>query len=213
MNLLDLLLHLDHTLGTVIADYGMGVYLLLFLIVFCETAVLPLFFLPANPLLFLAGAFGASGMLGIAPLLGVLVVAAWSGSLVNYQLGQRLGEYCLHHPSRWLDHEALLKTHAFYQRHGRVSVLFSLFIPVVRTFSPFVAGISNMGMARFALYAAAGSVLWVGVFVSAGYFFGNLPMIRDHLNQLLIAGVALGVGGLLLARIARRLRKRPGKQT
>ncbi len=211
MNLIELVLHMDSTLSTAITEYGAGVYVLLFLIVFFETAALPLFFLPANPLLFLAGALAATGLLKVVPLVIVLVVAAWVGSLLNYMLGQRVGQYCMNNPTRWLDRDALHRSHAFYQRYGRVSVLFSLFIPVIRTFSPFVAGLSDMGIARFLLYAALGSVIWVGVFVPAGYFFGNLPLIRDHLNTLLISGVVIGVGGLILVRLWRKMRKQSSR--
>lgn len=216
MEFLQVLLHFDHYLGTVITQYGTWIYLLLFGIVFCETALIPLFFLPGNPLLFISGAFCASGLMNIWVLMVALFVAALSGSLVNYRIGRFIGKQIYTRNYRWLDREALLKTHAFYESHGGYSFLFSLFIPVVRTFAPLVAGVSEMRAARFVGFVTAGAAIWVVTLATAGYFFGNLPLIHDNLNIILLLGIGLGVGSVILGGLWRTYRKRrarslPGK--
>ena len=146
MEFLQVLLHFDRYLGSVIAQYGNWIYLLLFVIVFCETALIPLFFLPGNPLLFICGAYSATGMMDVWILMATLCVAALGGSLLNYTFGRFIGKQVYTRNYRWLDRAALLKTHAFYESHGGLSFLFSLFIPVVRTFAPLIAGVSQNTM-------------------------------------------------------------------
>ena len=207
MDFLQVLLHFDRYLGSVIAQYGIWIYLLLFMIVFCETALIPLFFLPGNPLLFICGAYCATGMLNVWMVLAILFIAALGGSLVNYGLGCYIGKQVYTRNYRWLDRDALLKTHAFYESYGGLSFLFSLFIPVVRTFAPLIAGVSEMRVGRFALFVAAGAAIWVLMLVTAGYFFGNLPLIHDNLNTLLLLGIGLGVGSVILGGLWRTYRK------
>ena len=207
MEFLQILLHFDRYLGSVIAQYGSWIYLLLFGIIFCETALIPLFFLPGNPLLFICGAYCATGMLNVWMVLAILFIAALGGSLVNYGLGRYIGKQVYTRNYRWLDRDALLKTRAFYDSHGGFSFLLSLFIPVVRTFAPLIAGVSEMRVGRFALFVAAGAALWAGSLVSAGYFFGNLPLIHDNLNRILLLGIALGVGAVVLSSLWRAYRK------
>jgi len=203
MELLQVLLHFDRYLGSVITQYGTWIYLLLFGIVFCETALIPLFFLPGNPLLFICGAYCATGMMNVWIVLVILFIAALGGSLVNYALGRYIGKQVYTRNYRWLDRAALLKSHAFYESYGGMSFLFSLFIPVVRTFAPFIAGVSEMHATRFALFVTAGAAIWVLTLVHAGYFFGNLPLIHDNLNTLLLVGIALGVGSVILSGVWR----------
>jgi membrane-associated protein len=207
MELLQILLHFDRYLGSVITQSGSWIYLLLFGIVFCETALIPLFFLPGNPLLFICGAYCATGMLNVWIVLGILFIAALGGSLVNYALGRFIGKQVYTRNYRWLDRAALLKTHAFYESYGGTSFLFSLFIPVVRTFAPLIAGVSEMHATRFALFVATGAAIWVLILVPAGYFFGNLPLIHDNLNTLLLVGIALGVGAVIVSGLWRAYHK------
>ena len=208
MEFLQILLHFDHYLDTVIANYGALIYALLFAIVFCETALAPLFFLPGNPLIFISGALCATGQLHIGLLMAILMMAAVSGSVVNYRIGSVVGPKLFSRNFKWLDQEAFLKTHAFYERYGGMTFLLSLFIPVVRTFAPLVAGVAAMTFSRFVLFVAAGAATWVGLLVSGGYFFGNIPLIHDHLNSIMLAGIGGGVGALVLSGLWRSYRKK-----
>jgi membrane-associated protein len=194
LSLLQTMLHLDQYLHIVIMQYGSLVYALLFAIVFCETALLVLFFLPGDPLLFISGAFCATGAMNIWILMALLFTAAVIGSIVNYWLGNAIGQKVFMQDYKWLNREALEKTHAFYEKHGGITFLLSPFIAVVRTFAPFVAGVSAMTFRKFQLFVVAGAALWVITLVSSGYFFGNIPVIRDHLNSIVLLGVGLGVG-------------------
>ena len=175
-------------------QYGSLVYALLFAIVFCETAFLVLFFLPGDPLLFISGALCATGAMNIWILMVLLFTAAVAGSIVNYWLGNAIGQRVFVRDYKWLNREALKKTHAFYEKHGGITFLLSPFIAVVRTFAPFVAGVSAMTFRKFWLFVVAGAALWVITLVSSGYFFGNIPVIRDHLNSIVLLGVGLGLG-------------------
>lgn len=194
MSLLQTILHLDQYLHIVIMQYGSLVYALLFAIVFCETAFLVLFFLPGDPLLFISGALCATGAMNIWILMVLLFTAAVAGSIVNYWLGNAIGQRVFVRDYKWLNREALEKTHAFYEKHGGITFLLSPFIAVVRTFAPFVAGVSAMTFRKFRLFVVAGAALWVITLVSSGYFFGNIPVIRDHLNSIVLLGVGLGLG-------------------
>ena len=207
MEFLQVLLHFDRYLGSVIAQYGTWIYMLLFVIVFCETGLIPLFFLPGNPLLFICGAYSATGMMDVWVLVVTLFVAALGGSLLNYTFGRFIGKQVYTRNYRWLDRAALLKTHAFYESYGGLSFLFSLFIPVVRTFAPLIAGVSQMRVTRFVGFVSGGAAIWVVTLVSAGYFFGNLPLIHDNLNTLLLLGIGLGVGSVILSGLWRAYRK------
>ena len=194
MSLLQTILHLDQYLHIVIMQYGSLVYALLFAIVFCEMAFLVLFFLPGDPLLFISGALCAAGAMNIWILMVLLFTAAVAGSIVNYWLGNAIGQRVFVRDYKWLNREALEKTHAFYEKHGGITFLLSPFIAVVRTFAPFVAGVSAMTFRKFQLFVVAGAALWVITLVSSGYFFGNIPVIRDHLNSIVLLGVGLGLG-------------------
>ena len=147
-----------------------------------------------------------------APLLIVLlIIAAVSGNTVNYLIGRALGQKVFTHNYRWIDRNALEKTHAFFEAHGGKTIVLARWLPVIRTFAPFVAGVSDMGMARFQLFNVAGAVAWVVGLVLAGYFFGNIPIIRDHLNTIVLVGVAAAAGPVALAallRFVKRLRVR-----
>jgi membrane-associated protein len=189
----DLILHVDKSLGLAINHYGALVYVLLCAIVFCETGVLLLFFLPGDTLLFVGGAFCAGGAMNLWLLTGLLILAAVIGSTFNYWLGNIVGHKVYTHNYRWLDQESLQKTHAFYEKYGGVTMVLSRFIPVVRTFAPFVAGVSEMTFAKFQAFNVGGAVMWVIALVSGGFFFGNIPIIRDHLNTIVLFGVGVAI--------------------
>ena len=189
MQLVDMVLHVDKSLGRVIAEYGQMVYAVLTAIVFAETGLVVFPFLPGDTLLFIAGAFAATGELNFWLLNGLLVFAAVAGNTVNYMIGNAIGQKVFTHDYRWLDKKALQKTHAFYENHGGKTIILARFVPVVRTFAPFVAGVSGMSQAKFQFFNITGALLWVVGLVTAGYFFGNIPVIRDHLTVIVLIGV------------------------
>jgi membrane-associated protein len=201
MQFLDMMLHIDKSLGVIIDQYGTLVYVVLFAIVFCETGLVVLPFLPGDSLLFIAGAFCATGAMNEWLLMGLLIVAAVGGNTLNYWIGRAIGEKVFTHDYRWLDKDALRKTHAFYENHGGKTIVLARFVPIVRTFAPFVAGVSMMTFAKFQLYNIAGALLWVVGLVAAGYFFGNIPIIRNHLNTIVLLGVGAAVIPVALGAI------------
>ncbi len=189
MQLLDMIIHVDKTLGILIANYGTMVYVVLF-------AIFPL--LPGDTLLFIAGAFCATGAMSLPLLIVLLVAAAILGNTVNYYTGRYIGHRVFTQNYRWLDQAALRKTHAFFEHHGGKTIVLSRFIPIVRTFAPFVAGASEMSLAKFQFFNVSGALLWVGSLVLAGYYFGNIPLIRDHLNLIVLIGIGVVIVPLLL---------------
>jgi len=206
--LLGLILHIDKALSILLEQYGVLVYVLLFAIVFAETGLVVFPFLPGDTLLFIAGAFCANGLMNAPLLMALLVVAAVTGNTLNYLIGRSLGQRVFTHDYRWIDRHALEKTHAFFELHGGKTIVLARWLPVIRTFAPFVAGISDMGLTRFQVFNVVGALLWVIGLVMAGYFFGNIPIIRDHLNTIVLIGIAAAVGPLALAAIIRFVRKR-----
>lgn len=211
MQFFDMILHVDKTLGLVIQQYGTLVYGVLFAIVFCETGLVIFPFLPGDTLLFIGGAFCSSGAMNVWLLMALLLVAAIGGNTVNYWIGSAIGHRVFTHDYKWLDKAALQKTHAFYENHGGKTIILSRFIPVVRTFAPFVAGVSDMTFAKFQIFNITGAVLWVVGLVAGGYFFGNIPIIRDHLNTIVLLGVGAAVIPLAIGGLWRFLRKMRGK--
>jgi membrane-associated protein len=211
MQFLQMALHFDQHLGTAAAQYGTAVYAMLFAVVFCEIAFIPLFFLPGDPLIFLCGAFCAAGAIRLGIVLPLLFAATVAGSLVSYGIGRAVGQQVFSRDYRWLDKAALLRTRAFYESHGGITFLLSPYIAVVRTFAPFVGGVAGMGFAKFAVAVGAGAALWVGVLVVGGYFFGNVPIIREHMASIVLIGIAAGVGALLLSALWRRFATRAAK--
>ncbi|HEX7645183.1 MAG TPA: VTT domain-containing protein [Burkholderiaceae bacterium] len=198
MNFFDLILHVDKYMGEVIRQYGSLIYLLIAAIVFSETGFVVLFFLPGDTLLFIGGAFCASGQMNVGLLMLLLIAAAVAGNTLNYFIGRFIGHKVFTHNYRWLDQDALRKTHKFYEKYGGITVVLSRFLPVLRTFAPFVAGVSEMTLTKFQAYNFGGATLWVGLLVSLGYFFGNIPIFHDHLNSI----VLIGVGAALLPVVA-----------
>lgn len=206
--LLGLILHIDKALGIMLQQYGVWVYALLFAIVFAETGLVVFPFLPGDTLLFIAGAFCANGLMNASLLMLLLIIAAVSGNTVNYLIGRALGQRVFTHDYRWIDRHALEKTHAFFEQHGGKTIILARWLPVIRTFAPFVAGVSDMGFTRFQIFNVVGALLWVIGLVMAGYFFGNIPVIRDHLNTIVLIGVAAAAGPVALAAMIRWVRGR-----
>jgi membrane-associated protein len=193
MQFFDMILHVDKTLGMLLAQYGVYVYAVLFAIVFCETGLVVLFFFPGDTLLFIAGAFCATGEMNYLVLMALLITAAVTGNTLNYWIGETIGHKVFTHDYRWLNKDALHRTHDFFEKHGGKTIILARFVPVVRTFAPFVAGVSDMSHARFQLYNVTGAALWVASLVTAGYFFGNIPVVRDHLTAIVLVGVGAAV--------------------
>jgi membrane-associated protein len=186
--LIDFVLHIDHHLSLLVALYGPWIYLVLFAIVFCETGLIVTPFLPGDSLLFVAGTLAATGHMNIHLLAGTLMIAALSGDNLNYLVGRTLGMRLFARPDSRIFRRAYLdRTHAFYEKHGGKTVILARFVPIVRTFAPFVAGIGKMRYPRFLAFSVCGSLLWVGLFCYAGYLFGNLPFIRKNLEFLILA--------------------------
>ncbi len=206
MQFFDMVLHVDTYLGTVIEQYGTMVYWVLFAIVFCETGLVVLPFLPGDTLLFIGGAFCATGAMNEWLLIALLIVAAVGGNTINYWIGSAIGHKVFTHDYKWIDKAALHKTHAFYENHGGKTIILARFVPIVRTFAPFVAGISEMTFVKFQVFNIAGAALWVIGLVAAGYFFGNIPVIRDHLNAIVLLGVGAAVIPLMLGGMWKLLR-------
>ncbi|HEX2604576.1 MAG TPA: VTT domain-containing protein [Oxalicibacterium sp.] len=211
MQFFDMILHVDKYMGLFIAQYGTLIYAVLFAIIFSETGLVVLPFLPGDTLLFIAGAFCAAGSMHLGLLLFLLFVAAVLGNTVNYGVGHLLGDKVYTRDYRWLDRNALQRTHAFYENHGGKTLVLARFVPVVRTFAPFVAGVSRMSFAKFQFFNCAGAILWIGLLLVAGYLFGDMPLIRDHLNTIVLVGVGAAIipvalGGLW--KIGKRLSRK-----
>jgi membrane-associated protein len=207
MQLFDMILHVDKTLGTLLAEYGTYVYIVLFAIIFCETGLVVLFFFPGDTLLFIAGAFCATGQMSYPLLMALLIVAAVTGNTLNYYIGEAIGQRMFTHNYRWINKDALRRTHDFFEKHGGKTIILARFVPVVRTFAPFVAGVSDMTHWRFQLYNVTGAVLWVASLVTAGYFFGNIPVVRDHLTEIVLVGVSVAIVPLALGGLYKFGRK------
>jgi len=211
VQLLDMLVHVDSAMDKLIAQYGMYIYALLFAIVFCETGLVVLFFFPGDTLLFIGGAFCATGQMHLGLLMFLLATAAILGNTTNYWIGEAIGQRVFTHDYRWINKDALRRTHEFFEKHGGKTIILARFVPVVRTFAPFVAGVSDMTHARFQLFNIAGAVAWVVSLCVAGYVFGNTPFVRDHLSTIVLIGVGVAVVPMALGgawKLARRMLKR-----
>ena len=175
-----------------IGEYGIWIYAILFLIIFVETGLVVMPFLPGDSLLFIAGAFAARGDLNLATLIVLLIIAAILGDLVNYRIGRHFGPKVFSwENSRFFNKAAFEKTHAFYERHGGITIIIARFLPFLRTFAPFVAGVAEMTYSRFAMYNISGGVLWVASLCVAGYLFGNIPWVANNLTAIIIALIVI----------------------
>lgn len=203
-----LILHLDQHLAQLVSTAGPWIYAILFAVIFAETGLVVTPFLPGDSLIFLAGTLAAIGGLDPALLFFVLFAAAVLGNMSNYWIGRWIGPRVFHWPqSRWFNRRALDEAHAFYEKYGGVTLTLARFMPIVRTFAPFVAGVGAMSHGKFQWWSALGALLWVGGFVAAGYWFGNLPFVQRNLSSIMLAVVGLSmlpmVIGLARARLAR----------
>ncbi len=192
----DFILHIDVHLAELVAQYGIWIYAILFLILFCETGLVVTPFLPGDSLLFVAGALAAlpGNDLNVHTMVALMVVAAILGDAVNYTIGRLFGDRLFSNPNSKIFRRSYLnKTHEFYERHGGKTIILARFVPIVRTFAPFVAGMGKMSYRHFALYNVAGGLLWVLLFTYAGYFFGNLPAVQENLKLLIVAIILLSV--------------------
>ena len=190
-NLLDLFLHLDEYLAKIITDYGAWTYGILFAVIFVETGLVIMPILPGDSLLFAAGTFAALGSLNVWFIIGLLIVAAIVGDAVNYSIGHYLGDRAYN--IKWIKKEYLEKTHAFFEKHGGKAIFLARFVPIVRTFAPFVAGIGKMSYSYFATYNIVGGITWVTLFTLLGYFFGNIPFVKKNFELVIIAIILFSV--------------------
>jgi membrane-associated protein len=202
---LDLILHLDAHLLALVQEYGVWVYAILFVIIFAETGLVVTPFLPGDSLLFLTGALCGMGSLELQILMPLLIVAAFSGDNTNYWVGRLLGLRLLNHASQKLiKHEHLEKTHLFFDKHGGKTIIFARFLPIIRTFAPFVAGIGTMNYRSFVMFSALGSVAWIGGLTIAGYFFGNIPIIKNNLTLMILVIIVVSFIPAILEFIKHR---------
>ena len=196
----EIAMHLDVHLKDFVAEHGTWVYALLFVIVFIETGLVVWPFLPGDSLLFVSGAIAAAGGMDIAAVMAVLVVAALTGDNVNYTIGRWVGPRVFHYEkSRWFNPKHLARAHAFYELHGGKTIILARFIPVVRTYVPFVAGIGSMPYARYIGWCVAGALTWVVSLCSAGYFFGNIPLVKNNLSVVIVLIVLVSISPALFA--------------
>jgi membrane-associated protein len=202
----DLAVHLDRHLAALLQQYGPWVYALLFVIVFCETGLVVTPFLPGDSLLFVAGALWAAAGMDARLLAATLIAAALCGDNVNYWVGRFLGPKVFRwEGSRFFNRRALDKTHAYYERFGGRTVIIARFVPLVRTFAPFVAGVGTMPYLRFLAFSVAGALLWVIALVTAGFYFGNVPLVKNNLTIVIFAIVALSVAPIAFEFLRMRL--------
>ena len=192
-DLVDFILHLDVHLNSIIKNFGIWTYLILFLIIFLETGVVVTPFLPGDSLLFAAGSFAALGSLNVFALFILLTLAAILGDTLNYWVGHFIGPRAFSGNTRFLKKEYLDRTHEFYEKYGGKTIILARFIPIIRTFAPFVAGIGAMNYPHFFFYNVIGAVLWVSIFTFGGYFFGNLPFVRDNFTIVIMVIILISV--------------------
>jgi len=193
-HLIDFFLHLDKYLPLIIQSFGIWAYVIMFLVIFCETGLVVTPILPGDSLLFALGAFAAQGALNIEILLISLCIAAVAGDTVNYSIGKFLGPKVFHYPdSRFFKREYLVRTHQFYEKHGGKTIIIARFIPIIRTFAPFVAGIGTMTYARFISYNVIGGISWICLFLLAGYYFGGIPAVKRNFTLVIIAIIIISV--------------------
>jgi membrane-associated protein len=189
--LFDFILHIDRYLEAFVQAYGVWVYAILFLVVFVETGLVVMPFLPGDSLLFVVGAMAGAGLLSMPWVLGLLLMAAVLGDQCNYLIGRHFGSRLLHSDARWFNREAYHRAHAFYERFGGITIVIARFMPFVRTFAPFVAGVGHMSRRRFSMFNVVGALLWVGGIGMAGYFFGHIGWVKAHFEKVIWAMILI----------------------
>ena len=202
--LVDFILHLDRLLAEIIAQYGVWTYLILFLIIFAETGLVVTPFLPGDSLLFAAGTFAGLGSLDPWLTFLLLGVAAVAGDTLNYWVGRYIGPRAFSGTVRWLRQDYLDQTRAFFEKHGGKTIVLARFIPIIRTFAPFVAGVGEMKYGRFLAYNVVGGVVWVGLFIFAGYLFGNIPVVRRNFTAVIMGIIVISVLPIVFEWLKRR---------
>ncbi|HNT23161.1 MAG TPA: DedA family protein [Anaerolineales bacterium] len=211
LQLVDIFLHIDEYLGDIIRDYGVWTYLLLFIVIFMETGLVVTPFLPGDSLIFAAGTFAAMGYMEVGLLFVLLFAAAFLGDTANYWIGHTLGPRAFSGEipllKKVLKKEYLDKTHAFYEKHGGKTIILARFVPIVRTFAPFVAGVGAMTYKKFISYNIIGGLAWVATFLFLGFFFGNLPFVQKHFEFVVIAIVLISVLPAVVEYFKERARK------
>ncbi len=190
---IEILMHLDKHLTLIIQNYGVWTYLILFLIIFCETGLVVTPVLPGDSLLFAIGNLAALGSLEVGPLFILLSVAAISGDTVNYWIGHFVGPRVFQGGGRLLKKEYLDRTHAFYEKYGGKTIILARFVPIIRTFAPFVAGVGSMSYGKFFVYNILGGISWIALFVFAGYYFGNLPVVKHNFTIVIFAIIFISI--------------------
>jgi membrane-associated protein len=208
----DLIVHLDEHLLWVARNYGAWIYAVLFLIVFCETGLVVTPFLPGDSLLFVAGTIAGAGEMNVHLMASLLVLAAVLGDSVNYAIGHYLGPRVFRYEDSWFFKKAYVeRTHAFFERHGGKTIVIARFVPIVRTYAPFVAGIGRMEYGRFLMFNVSGALLWVVLLTYAGYLFGNVPVIKDNLTLVIVAIVLLSISPGIIEVARQRAAARAGE--
>lgn len=208
MQIWQMILNFDAHLPDLVAMHANLVYLILFGVIFLQIGLLPFFFLPSNPFLFVCGAVWAASLLNIWLLIVVLIIAAVLGNIMGYFLGKTVGQIFFVDYLKWPNQAALDKTRVFYNQYGEKGFLFSMFLPVIRTIAPFLAGLTQMVFLKFVRSASAGSIVWVLICVLAGYFFGNIPLVKTHLGAITIMGLAIVIVFFVLTKIWHQFSKR-----
>ena len=211
-SLIDLFLHLDQHLHAIIQDYGGWTYGILFLVIFMETGFVVTPFLPGDSLLFAAGTFAALGSFNLFLLYGLLFTAAVLGDTVNYWIGHTIGPRVFERDYRFLNRSHLQKTQAFYEKHGGKAIVLARFVPIIRTFAPFIAGVGTMNYRRFVFYNVFGAFVWMSIFIFGGYFFGNIPFVKRNFETVILGIILISVLPMLVEYLRERMRrgKTPG---
>jgi membrane-associated protein len=192
--LVDFLLHLDKHLNYIIENYGLWCYAIFFLIIFCETGLVVTPFLPGDSLIFTLGTLAATGSLEVASLFALLAIAAVLGDSANYAIGKYFGDVILRHQGKWfLKKEHVERTHRFYEKYGAKTIVIARFVPIIRTFAPFIAGVGKMTYMKFFSYNVIGGLLWVTLFIFGGYFFGNIPFVKRNFSTVIFAIIIISI--------------------
>ena len=199
---IDVILHLDTYLTQLVGQYGVLTYAILFFIIFAETGLVIMPFLPGDSLLFTAGAISALGSLNVFYVTGLLIIAAILGDTLNYWIGHFLGQKIVDNPKiKFINQEHIDRTQIFYEKHGGKTIILARFVPIVRTFAPFVAGIGKMEYKKFLIYNISGGIIWITLFTFAGYFFGNIPAVQKNFHYLILAIIVLSVAPIIIEYI------------
>lgn len=203
--LIQLFLHLDTSLASIVQQYGLWTYMIVFIMIFCETGLVIMPFLPGDSLLFVLGAFSAVGILDLPLVMAIVIIAGILGDTTNYHIGKIIGPKIFHSDtSRFLNKKHLIQTQKFYETYGPKAIVIARFMPIIRTFAPFVAGVGKMKYSTFVLWNISGAILWAVSFILGGYFFGNIPFVQKNLTLM----VMIIIAGSLVPPLIEYLRKR-----